>query len=83
MRFNNTIITEETIIATRMHFAELAQTCIDKAKSREIKVNNLGSYIEWQQGSIDSVMAGKNDCTFAFMQRAYWLQTGQDVALLP
>jgi len=31
MRFNNTIITEETILATRRHFADIYRLCIDTA----------------------------------------------------
>lgn len=83
MRFNDTIITQETILATRKHFAEIAQRCIDDAISGKVKVNNLQSYIEWQQASIEAAMTGKNDHTFTFMQRAYWLQTGEMPALLP
>lgn len=83
MRFNDTEITPETIIQTRQHFADIAQGCIDEATSGEVKVNNLQSYIEWQQESIKNALSGKNDFTFTFMQRAYWLQTGEMIALLP
>ena len=81
MRFNDTLITQETILATRKHFADIAQRCIDDATSGKVRVNNLQYYIEWQQGSIDYVMAGKNDHTFTFLQRAYWLQTGDMPAM--
>lgn len=83
MRFNDTEITQETIIQTRKHFADLSQKCIDKAISGEFRVNNLQSYIELQHASIEYALLGKNDYTFTFMQRAYWLQTGECVALLP
>lgn len=83
MKFNDTEITQETIQRTRQHFADIAQGCINEAISGEVKVSNLQSYIEWQQGSIEYTLSGKNDFTFTFMQRAYWLQTGECVALLP
>lgn len=82
MKFNDTEITQETIQRTRQHFADIAQGCINEAISGEVKVNNLQSYIEWQHGSIEYALSGKNDFTFTFMQRAYWLQTGEMVALL-
>lgn len=94
MRFNNTIITEETILATRRYTADIYRQCIEAAVEYDsipgeqlpcgkFFVNDLEGYILALEGQIVDMLAGKRDNSFTFAQRAYWLQTGQDVALLP
>ena len=94
MRFNGTVITQESIIATRMHFADIYRQCIvsaveynstpmDQLPDGKFFVNDLEGYIMVLEGQIVDMLAGKCDNSFTFMQRAYWLQTGEDVALLP
>lgn len=82
-KFNGTELTAETIQTTRQHFADIGQACIDEAVSGVVKVNDLNSYIAWQQQSISDALAGRNDHTLTFLQRAYWLQTCEMIALLP
>lgn len=76
-------LTPETILATRKHFAANAIACIAEAESGAVKVNNPESYREWQLQLAADSLAGKNDHTFTFRQRAWWIQTGEMVALLP
>jgi hypothetical protein len=94
MRFNNTTITQETIMATRRHFADSYALCIASAvefgsipnyllPDDKFFVNDLEGYILALEGQIVDMLAGKCDNSFTFAQRAYWIQTGQDVALLP
>lgn len=83
MKFNNVELTEETILATRKHVADIAQACIDDAVSGKTKVNDLENYCQWRNGHIKDGMAGFHDHTFAFLQRAYWIQTGEMIGLLP
>lgn len=94
MRFNNTTITQEAIIATRKHFADMYRQCItsaveydsiprDHLPAGKFFVNDLEGYILALEGQIVDMLAGKRDNSFTFAQRAYWIQTGQDVALLP
>ncbi len=94
MRFNNTLITEETILATRRHFADIYQYCIDAAAEYgsipaehlpegKFFVNDLEGYILELEARIVEMLEGKCDNSFTFAQRAYWLQTGECAALLP
>lgn len=75
-------ITEETILKTRQWYADNAQACIDEAVSGKVRVNGLSEYIEWRRQGAADTLAGKLDHTFAFIQIAYYLQTGISVPLL-
>jgi hypothetical protein len=70
-------LTEQTIIATRQHFADIHSSCIEKARAGEFQVNDLGRYVEWQERSRVASLAGDYDHTFTFQQRAWWIQTGE------
>jgi hypothetical protein len=70
---------EEAILATRQHFADIHQSCIDSAKAGKFYVNDLERYIAWQEQSRKASLAGEYDHTFAFRQRAWWIQTGECV----
>lgn len=82
-KFNGVTLTSETILTTRQWFADNDQACIDEAVSGQVRVNDLPSFIEWKKQSIVDGLAGKWDHTFTFLQRAYFIQTGESVALLP
>lgn len=84
MKYNGVELTPETIQATRQWFADNAQACIDEAESGAVRVNDLDDYREWQRRNAREALAGEWDHSFAFRQRAYWIQTGDDgPALLP
>ena len=82
-RFNGTQLTQETIVATRQHFADIDQACIDEVKSGAVRVNDPASYFAWCEQRAKDGMEGKHDHTLTFLQRAYWIQTGEMIALLP
>lgn len=93
MKFNNTEITPETIIQTRQHFADICKACIDCAieydsiprdqlPDGKFFVNDLADYVVKEQQKALDFLAGSLDHSFTFAQRAYWLQTGEMVALL-
>lgn len=83
MKFNGIEITEEVMLKTRQYFIDNALACIDDAKTGKVFVNNLTDYIAWENKSIERTKAGGNDHTFTFLQHAYYLMTGESVALLP
>lgn len=83
LRFNGVELTEESILKTREWFANNARACIEEVKSGEVKVNDCESYFEWRNKQVKEYMEGKDDHTVAFLQRAYYIQTGECVALLP
>jgi len=82
-RFNNTELTPETIQATREWFAANAQACIDEVKSGAVHVNDRTAYFAWREQMAKDSLAGRSDNNLTFLQRAYTIQTGDCVALLP
>ena len=83
MEFNNTVITEETKIKADKYFADIWQGCIDGAISGEFRVNDIEKYIKSNRVSIEISLSGDGRNSFTYWQRAYWIQTGECVALLP
>lgn len=82
MKFNGTEITLESIQKTRLHFVNIAIDCINGAKSSNFHVNDLDSYIKSRENDIEKYLHGENDGTFTFIQYAYFIQTGEMIALL-
>jgi hypothetical protein len=80
MKFNNVVISEATIAATRQWFADNAQACIDEVMSGDVKVNDVVSYVKWRKEQIADSLAGRSDHTFTFVQRAHTIQTGECIA---
>lgn len=79
----------ESIVAARKWFADNALACAAAARSRsdilldgEFHVNDIDSYKTNQYRLAQEYLEGEYDHTFAFLQKAYYLQTGIDVALL-
>jgi hypothetical protein len=82
-RFNGVELTPETIALTRQHFADIHRACIREAEAGEVRVNDLASYVQWQEACIRSALDETSRLSVTFLQRAYWLQTGDCPALLP
>jgi hypothetical protein len=82
MTFNKVELSQDTIEKTRQWFYNNACDCINEAITGEVRVNNLQEYTAWQMQQAREALAGDYDHTFTFMQRAYFLQTGESVALL-
>ena len=83
-------LTPEAINAARKWFADNL-ACAMAAHSRsdsvlqngEFYVNDLDKYREGQQRLASEYLAGTYDHTFTILQMAYYVQTGNNVALLP
>lgn len=82
-KFNNVELSEATMQATRQHFADNAIACIAEVLDGTVRVNDPESYYAWQEERAIEALAGNCDHTLTFLQRAYWIQTGDMVALLP
>lgn len=80
LTFNGVTLTRETILATRQAFADNEYDCIRQAEGR---VRNHASYSAWCEENAREWLSGASDRCFTFLQRAYWLQTGQSVPFLP
>ena len=82
--FNNTELTKETIKKTDIHFADISQGCIDEVVSGDVRVNDIEKYINDNKAKRDNYLKGNiNRNNFTYLQRAYWIQTGKTIALLP
>lgn len=73
---NGVILTDETILATREHFADLSRATIDEIRTGVTKVDDPAGTIAWLEDGIRSGLAGESDHTVTFRQRALWIQTG-------
>ena len=73
----------ETRQKTREWFRDNAFACIAEAESGVVKVNDLPKYKRQQAQRADGAMRGDYDHTFAFLQRAHFIETGECRALLP
>jgi hypothetical protein len=78
-----TLITQETIRATRQWFADNAHACISEARSGAVRVNDLPAYAAWCDERAAAALRGEYDHSLTFLQRATYIQTGDCPALLP
>lgn len=82
LKFNGVELSEETIQKTQKWFADNAIACIEEVKSGKVFVNDPESYFKWRNEEAKEYIEGNFDITLTFLQRAYYIQTGESVALL-
>ncbi len=82
LKFNGVQLTDETIQKTRKWFSDNALACIEEAKSGKVYVNDLEYYTKLNLEKSKEYLEGKHQITFTFLQRAYFIQTGESVPLL-
>lgn len=79
-------LTPETIRAANQWFIDNARLCIAEAVSGRTRVNDLADYTAWREGHIAEweahIAAGTCSVSFAFLQRAHFIQTGGSVPIL-
>lgn len=71
----------EAIQAARQFFADNALACIAEVESGAVRVNDREAYFAWNRQAHADALAGKNDHTFTFRQRAHFIQFGEMVPL--
>jgi hypothetical protein len=85
-KFNNVELTPATMQATRQYFADNKQAQIDEILSGAVKLpshNPQELHFARLRARALEDLAGTYDHTLTFLQRAYWIQTGEMIALLP
>ncbi|GAV11315.1 hypothetical protein [Paenibacillus sp. NAIST15-1] len=82
-RFNGVELTDESIQKTRKWFADNAIACIEEVKSGKQNVNDSEAYFSWRNDQAREYKEGHSDHTLTFLQRAYFIQSGECIALLP
>ena len=78
--YNGINLTLETILKTRIHFYNLCLGCIKEAHENK-SVNNIEEYVKYEMTQSKEYLEGKYDNTFTFLQRAYYLQTGESIPI--
>lgn len=74
---------QEAIQATRIHFARIAEQCIEDVRSGKVKVNDPARYVRENEDDMFRTMNAEFDNTFTHRQHAHYLMTGECVGLLP
>lgn len=82
-RFNGVDLTPETVQTTRQWFHDNALACVEEIRTGKAKVDAPQAAIEWYEGLARHNLTGRFDHSLTFLQRAHFIQTGVDVALLP
>jgi hypothetical protein len=83
LQFNGVLLTNESIQSTRKWFSDNSIACIEEVKNGKVWVNDEEYYFNWRNKAAKEYIEGLHDHTVAFLQRAYFIQTGECVALLP
>ena len=83
MRFNGVELTEDTINTTWQWFADNSLACAADAIAGEFFVDDIEAYVAECVEDAKRYTRHEGRISFTFMQRAYFIQTGEDVALLP
>jgi len=81
LKFNGISLTDKTIQKTRKWFSDNAIACIEEAKSGKVYVNDLDYYTKLNEKSSKEYIDGRHDHVFTFLQRAYFIQTGESIPL--
>lgn len=76
-------IKPEYMEKARQWFIDNCYACLAEVESGEVTVNDPKAYRIYQLHRIERHKAGAYDHCFTFLQKAYYLQTGESVALLP
>ena len=84
LKVNSVEITQETILKTREWFIKNSNDCIEYVRINDgvFKCNDPDGWISMlEQDKIDTAN-GKYDHYLGFLQKAYYIQTGNSVPLL-
>ena len=80
---NGEDLTKETILKTRKWYSDVVYRCIEEVKTGKCHIyGNKEDYYKTEVQSAKRYMNGENDRLIAFMQQAYYIQTGNSVAIL-
>lgn len=60
-----------------------AIACIEEAKNEVVFVIDFEDYSKWKNEQAKEYMEGKHDHVLTFLQRAYFIQTGESIPLMP
>ncbi|BBI90603.1 hypothetical protein HYO65_gp211 [Tenacibaculum phage PTm1] len=81
--FNGEQLTQESIDKCIEQCIQNKQGCIDEVQRGEVTVNDKEKYFEWCNSNIKKYENRDFKISLSFLQKAYYIQTGKCVALLP
>ena len=76
-------LTDASMAAARQWYADNWRACLAAAESGEQRVNDLASYRAWCERAAEQAMDESRAPSFAMLQRAHFIQTGESIPLLP
>jgi hypothetical protein len=76
-------LTPESISAARQWYADHWRALQRDAESGSKRVNDLASYRAWCERAAEQALDTEARPSFAMLQRAHFIQTGDSVGLLP
>lgn len=76
------ILSNETIDKTCQWYADNSQGCIDEVLSGKVSVNDQDEYIKTKLADKHNYLTKNFDLSLAFYQKALYIQTGQNTAIL-
>lgn len=76
------VLTDETLSATWKWHADLERRCAAAAASGEMRVNDLDGYVKDCEARAVAYEAREGRMSLAFIQQAYFIQSGESVPLL-
>jgi hypothetical protein len=82
MKFNNVEITKESFNKALTYYKQLSIELIRQVESGELTVNNPTKYIEDKKANLVRLNNMTESSNFTILQRAYFEQTGECIALL-
>lgn len=83
LRFNGEKLNEESVKKAIQFFADNCQGMIDEVKNGTVKVNDPEGYIKYCEKQKQKWLNGDFKISLTFLQHAYYIQTGESIALLP
>ena len=76
-------LTPESMTAARQWYADNWKALLSDAESGRRRVNDLATYRAWCERAAEQALDVSRIPSFAMLQRAHFIQTGESVALLP
>lgn len=83
MKAHPQALTQASILAARQWFHDNHLACIREVLEGKVRVNDKESLIKERTARAAACLRGDYDHTLAFKQQAYYIQTGECIAILP
>lgn len=83
LKLNGVQLTEDAIIQTQEWYITNCEECIEGAINKDFFCNDIDAYVKSNKEYIDDLNNWNFAVSLAFLQRAYYFQTGLSVPMLP